>query len=55
MQRLAVIQDGWSTREPVYNLQRALLNLVSGNNNLPDNVIKGYMGNSWLNSATLAR
>ena len=45
-----MIQDGWRTREPVYNLQRALLRLVED-----DRTVSATLGTSWLNSATLAR
>ena len=50
---MAVIQDGWRTREPVFNLQRALLRLVCDDKT--KNTVNMDLGTSWLNSATLAR
>ncbi|KAL5253637.1 hypothetical protein ACHWQZ_G013417 [Mnemiopsis leidyi] len=51
--RMAVIQDGWRTREPVFNLQRALLRLVCDDKT--QGTVNRDLGTSWLNSATLAR
>lgn len=51
--RVGVLQDDWKTREPVYNLQRTLLSLVSDVHKAPD--IGAVVGPSWLNSAALAR
>ena len=52
---MAVIQDEWRTRGPVYKLERVLLKLVCDKDAVVQPSVREVLGNNWLNSATLAR
>ena len=52
---MGVVQDGWGAREPVHNLQRSLLQLVADRVPQSAPLVREQLGQSWLNSATLAR